>query len=874
MEPDPRPSNGEELRRLVAECLDLLESQGESAVEELYRSHPQHESELRRRIQGLRAVGLLGSLQNPPHEEIPERLGEFRLLRRLGGGGMGVVYLARQEPLGREVALKLIRPEQLFFSGARERFRREIETIARLQHPGIVPVHTVGEEKGIPYFAMERVVGCTLAEAIEHLRERDPATLDGSDLARAIAACTPAEDGADPALEESWAFTGSYVDACISLIRQAAEALEHAHRRGILHRDIKPSNLMVTPGGRVMILDFGLASSRSSTKLARTGAQVGSLAYMSPEQLEGDVDRLDARADVWALGVTLYELLALCSPIADESSPEETRRAIQAGDPPPLRTRQRAISWDAETVCRTAMESDPARRYASAADLARDLSNVLEHRPIEARRAGSWLRARRWSERHPARAVALALGSLVVIGGPISYGVVQSRARDRIQVALDKASESQVRAEKNFGRALEAVQSTLTRLGEKTLENVPQVQTVRREILEDALGFYREFLVEKADDPVLREEFARVQGTIADVSQLLGRAEEAIEAHRVENETHRALLEASPEDRRLQHLYANSLVRTAVLVQQHGRFDESAELFEEALGRLDALIESGASNPGLFRDRAISYASLGQMTRLQGRMEESEELLRLSLEDSGAVAAADASGSDDLLREAWVWHELALGHRDQRKYDEVWDDHLQAMTIRAGLVEDEPGNAGYLAALGQSQANMGSLAQTIDREAESLELLTGALATFQALVVADPDVPFYPLSVYSAASNLSKLLDGPEQLEESQRYSDIAFDAAVRLRESHPDNLEYSIGFAGALLLHAGNLGTRGSWSEALARVEESREILDPLLASGRGIRTAGSRSPGRSCSKRERSSHWAATRRRSSSWPDSLPAT
>ncbi len=837
MEPQARQSDGEELRRLVAQCLDLLETQGESAIAQLCRAHPAHESELRRRINGLRAVGLIES-HGLSSEGAPERLGEFRLLRRLGGGGMGVVYLAWQEPLGREVALKLIRPEQLFFPGARERFRREIETIARLQHPGIVPVHTVGEEKGIPYFAMERVIGCTLADAIDVLRERDPATLSGSDLAQAILRCTPDEHEAGPTSGPSWAFTGSYVDACLHLIRQAAEALEHAHRRGILHRDIKPSNLMVTPGGRVMILDFGLASSSGTTKLTRTGVQIGSLAYMSPEQIEGDLDRLDARADVWALGVTLYELLALRSPFASES-PEQTRRAIEAGHPPPLRTRQRAASWDVETVCGKAMEHDPVRRYACAADLARDLENVLEHRPIEARRAGAWLRARRWSERHPGRAVAIALGSLLVLGGPILYGVLQGRAREEIQAALDEArtqrgvaSTSKERAEKNFGRALRAVRTMLTRLGEKTLENVPQVQTVRREILEDALGFYREFLAEKGDDPALQEELARVQGTIAELSELLGRADDSLEAHQVESQTNLALLEASPGDRHLQHLYASSLVRMAAFVQRQGRLDEAKAIFEDALERLEALIDEAPTDPRYLRQRAIVFASLGDMQHQLGKMEESEELLHRSLEDFGAVGAVGAAELDDGLRESWVWNNLAQGHRDQRRYDEAWEEHGQALSIREGLVEREPENADFRVALGQSQSNMGVLAQTIGREPESLELTRGALATFQALVIDYPDVPLYLHGVYAAAANLSATLNTPEQIEESERYSDIAFEAARSLQASHPDKPEYSNSLAGARLLRADNLATRGRWSDALAGVLEARAILEPSLAS------------------------------------------
>jgi tetratricopeptide (TPR) repeat protein len=628
---------------------------------------------------------------------------------------------------------------------------------------------------------------------------------------------------------------------------------------------------MVTPGGRVMILDFGLASSGGTSKLTRTGAQIGSLAYMSPEQLEGDLERLDARADVWALGVTLYELLALRSPFASES-PEQTRRAIQDGDPPSLRTRQRATSWDAETVCRTAMENDPVRRYASAADLARDLENVLERRPIEARRAGAWLRARRWSQRHPARAVALALGSLVVVGGPIAYGLVQSRARGEIQAALDEAQaqrveagKSKVRAEENFARALRAVRTMLTRLGQKTLENVPQVQTVRREILEDALGFYREFLAEKGDDPALQEELARVQGTIAGLSELLGRDQDALQAHQVESQTDLALLEAAPLDVHFQHLYANSLVRMAGFVQRQQRFDEARAIFEDALERLELLLDGDPSNALYHRDRAIAFASLGDMLRLQGKIEESEELMQRSLEDFGVVDEAGEAEPDDLLRESWIWNDLAQGHRDQRRYDEAWEEHLRALTIREGLVEDDPDNADFRVALGQSQANMGFLAETIDRE-EATQLdgrardLPGArrrLPGRAALPAGRVQRCREPLGCVPCSRADRGV--GALQRHRFQCRAEVAREPSGGPPSTRtPSAARSSCGRRTSGRVASGRIRSRGSRKRGRSSI--------PHWRAARGTATVASSSRARSCNKPRASSPWGARTRRSSS--------
>jgi WD40 repeat protein/serine/threonine protein kinase len=431
-------TEAERLRELVALCLDRIESEGSGAIEAVCREHPEDAAAIRERLQVLARSGLLERPAPPDPASVPEKLGDFRLLRKLGEGGMGVVYLALQESLKREVALKLVRPDQLWFSGARERFRREVDAIARLQHPGVVPIHAVGEEAGIPFFAMEKVAGATLSDVVTALAGEEASRLEGRDLARAIAARASAADGPAADASEAFVFDGSWTEACFRVVRQVAEALDHVHRRGVLHRDLKPSNVMVTRAGRAMVLDFGLASTSGAMRLTRSGTRLGSLPYLAPEQSSGKGDRVDERTDVYALGVTLYELLTLRVPFA-ESSAEALMRTIEVGRPESIRTLNRSVPKDAETVCLTAMERDPARRYGSAAAFARDLDNVLHHRPIEARPPGPALRVKRWLQRHPALGVAVVLGSLLVVGGPTTFGWMEHASKLRLDKAYRRA---------------------------------------------------------------------------------------------------------------------------------------------------------------------------------------------------------------------------------------------------------------------------------------------------------------------------------------------------------------------------------------------------------------------------------------------------
>jgi len=267
-----------------------------------------------------------------------------------------------------------------------------------------VPVYAFGYEGDLPYFAMEHVDGASLADVLTRLRDRDPARLCGADFEAALAEAIERSGGERPAERGALASLG-WVELCLRLAREAADALAHAHAHGVIHRDVKPSNVMLTRDAQVRLVDFGLSTRSAASRMTRTGSELGSLTYMPPEVLRAGMEAVDARGDVYALGVTLLEMLTLRSPFATPDR-EVTRRNILAGRAPPPRALNRAVPRDVEAICLTAIDLDPARRYGSAEAFARDLGNVLSLRPIDARPTPLLRRLERWARRDRARAAA------------------------------------------------------------------------------------------------------------------------------------------------------------------------------------------------------------------------------------------------------------------------------------------------------------------------------------------------------------------------------------------------------------------------------------------------------------------------------------
>ena len=401
----------EQVDEILERCFASDSARFEAEVRAACLENPELATAIEARVESLRRIGFLEVRGLPDIEAL--RIEDFTLHEVLGSGGMGVVHRATQESLGREVAIKLIRPEFVFFEGARARFHREVISISRLQHRNIVPVLASGEASGTPWFAMELLRGASLRDLLDEVSTCDPQDTTAADYGRAL--LKRARMSTEVDID---AFTGSRVQSVVRIVRDVAHALEHAHGRGVVHRDVKPSNISVEPDGTIRLFDFGLArSSEVDARITQDPGTLGSLHYMPPEALRGEVVTPE-RGDVWALGVVFYELLAHRRPFESKQR-EALRHAILTAKPARPRAFDRTIPVDVEIVCATALEPSEARRYASAGDFARDLDHLLAHRPIEARPPGRALRLRRWVQRHPTVSVALLLGFFLVVVAPI-----------------------------------------------------------------------------------------------------------------------------------------------------------------------------------------------------------------------------------------------------------------------------------------------------------------------------------------------------------------------------------------------------------------------------------------------------------------------
>jgi WD40 repeat protein/tRNA A-37 threonylcarbamoyl transferase component Bud32 len=321
----------------------------------------------------------------PLRLEGPQQLGEYRILRWIGQGGMGAVYEAVQESLGRHVALKVLWAHRLSQPILLQRFHVEARAAARLHHTNIVPVFDVGEENGVHYYAMQFIRGQSLDRVIDEV----PSTTS----------------------------TRERFHNAASLGLQLAEALAYAHGQGIVHRDIKPSNLLLDSEGRAWITDFGLAKAEGSDVLTATGDVVGTLRYMSPERFKGQSDVL---GDIYGLAVTLYELVTR-RPAFQGNSHAQLLLQITSQDPDAPRNIDSKIPADLETIILKGMDKSPQRRYRSAAEMADDLRSFLEGKPIRARRIGNAERILRWSRRQPALA---ALASLLLLAATAGFPTV------------------------------------------------------------------------------------------------------------------------------------------------------------------------------------------------------------------------------------------------------------------------------------------------------------------------------------------------------------------------------------------------------------------------------------------------------------------
>jgi tetratricopeptide (TPR) repeat protein len=522
----------------------------------------------------------------------------FEILRELGRGGMGVVYLARQVRLNRVVAMKMVLSGEHASAADLIRFLAEAEAAAAISHPNVAQVYESGQHDGRPYFALEFCPGGSLAQL-----------LNGTPL--------PARDAAE-------------------LIEQVARGVQAAHDRGIIHRDLKPANILLVSGEsssgathhspltthHPKVTDFGLARrTEGASGLTATGTVVGSPSYMAPEQARGQVAAIGPRTDVYGLGAVLYECLTGRPPLK-AATPMETLMQVLKDDPPAPRLLQPKLPRDLETICLKCLRKDPAKRYASAAEVADDLRRFLDGRPIVARRVPGWERAWKAARRHPVAAgglVALVLAAAAVFGVvtwknaelqverdaarrakdeamtqrdvAIVAKMEEVEARTQAEAARSAAEEAGAKARARLDTALAAVDRMMVRVAGEQWAMNPALQQERKAVLEEAIAVYRGLLEGESKDPRVRRQTAAAQVQVAGLYQALADYPNCRKAAEAAAELYRGLAAESPNDPGPVYGEAEAVALTGHVAVLTADFDGSKQHYERALELADRAVK-------------------------------------------------------------------------------------------------------------------------------------------------------------------------------------------------------------------------------------------------------------------------------------------
>jgi serine/threonine protein kinase/tetratricopeptide (TPR) repeat protein len=842
------PALAELVERLTAE----LQGGGSVDLDAISANHPEYADRLRQLLPALEVLADLG--RSAGHEAAPSGpgpladlgvLGDYRIVREVGRGGMGVVYEARQLSLNRRVALKVLPFAAALDPRQLHRFNNEAQAAAGLHHTHIVPVLTVGVERGVHYYAMQFIEGRPLSDVIRELSRTDRRKPSASEAYREVASEPPTvllSSGSSP--------TGRpFFQAVARLGIQAAEALEYAHSLGVIHRDIKPANLLLDTRGEVWVTDFGLAriQAEAGLTLTLTGDVLGTLRYMSPEQALGRRGLVDHRSDIYSLGVTLYELLTL-QPAVGGSDRQEILRRIAFEEPAPPRRINLEVPSELETILLKAMSKEPESRYATAQDLADDLGRFLEHKPIRARRPNLWEHVAKWVRRHPSILVSSLVILLLAVAGLAAGILLIGRERDR-------SLAQQRRAETYLRQAREAVDEMLTEVGEETLAREPRMDPVRRALLEKALLFYEKFLIQESDNPAIRLEAGRAFRRAGMIRLSLGQPDRASEAFRSSIRVLSGLVDSQPSNLDAQRELAESHGTFGLSIAQTGKSIDAESEHRRAIELRGRILAQSPNNPDDRFAWADIHSRLGGLFMSTDRHAEARAMLGTA-RDAVERLVADFPGKPlyqsqlgailhnlgnvafnlKEFREASTLYEQANVHQQaalkadpkNRRYRDFAGHTLQMLAVAQkalgqreeaektfrrciataeGLAADFPSIPHHREELGMLYGNLATLMLEIgaDRRDEGVRLFDQARARFESLVAEYPGVPNFRRSLGSILNNRGHILRDARRWKDAEQSYRAAIALGEALVASEPTN--------------AANKRFLAGWKDNLARL-------------------------------------------------------
>jgi tetratricopeptide (TPR) repeat protein len=667
--------------------------------------------------------------------EPPPQFGRFQIRRELGRGAYGVVFLAYDPQLRRDVALKVPRPEALLTRELRARFRHEAQAAAGLDHPNLVPVFDSGEEGSVCYIASAYCPGITLAAWLKRRERPVP------------------------------------IRTAARLVATVAAAVEHAHQKGVLHRDLKPSNVMLTsppcPEAALddldlipRVTDFGLAKlldwgpdAAHSVDQTQSGAILGTPAYMAPEQASGQSRGVGPPADVYALGAILYEVL-IGRALFQAETPVDTLLLVRTESPVSPGRLRAGIPRDLETICLKCLEKEPHRRYPTAGGLAEDLERFLAGQPIQARPTPAWERAWKWARRHPAVATLAGVGSLAVLG--VVVVVMQSNVRLRRE---RNYSESQRRlAVANLRKAQEAVDRMLTQVGVERLRDLPQVEPVVRGLLEDALSFYRDLAAQAGDDPEVRLEMGRAYRRLGEHYMPYRRQDRVAECYRQALAIHERLVSESPQRPSYRRELAATLINLAQLLNDDDRTREANEALTRARELLERLAAEAPDDPGYLLDLARAYTVTGVVRSSEGRRREEEAAARKALSLMKEAGTRSPLGPDVQVKMSVIRNNLGVVIEEDGRLDQAEAVYWENLDVLEGLAKRWPSVNDYRSKLALNLDNLGFLLAKTGRAPEAEKTLRRVIDLRRELMEAYPQSPFYPVRIANTLRGLADLV--------------------------------------------------------------------------------------------------------------------
>ena len=691
----------------------------------------------------------------------------YTLTRLHAEGGLGKIWIAHDTDLNRDVALKEIKASTAPNPESSRRFLKEAQITGQLEHPNIVPVYELARRKedDQPFYTMRFLRGQTFRDAIaEFHRRRAGKPADRLELQRQL----------------------------LEPFAKICQAIGYAHSRGVIHRDLKPENVVLGGHGEVIVLDWGLAKvigqpdddepkvrepGISITAAAETKAtigQAGTPGYMAPEQVEADNALIDSRTDVYGLGAILFEILT-ARPPASGSTLGEVYGKIRTGNFPKPREIDPTAPRALEAVCGKAMALDRSKRYRRAEDLAEDVRRWIVDEPVSVYRDPFTVRSLRWVRRH--RTLATSLASMViltVIG--LSVGVVligQAKARTQAQkIIADEqrmiaeeqrtiADEQRKIADGNAGRAIhnlqlaqDAADGLLGEVGDVDLADIPQMEPVRKRLLEKAQVSYQQFVVDERDDPRIRWGAARAQVRLGAIEALLGdvpKAEKALQQSGAELEN---LAKQDPSAVDYRRDLARSYFVYGVLLKDASRFGEGAAKLREAIRLREEIAKQPQASSQDTEDVASSRYQLGTVLARSGSSTpEAVAAYKAALEQQEQVAKQNPDQPRYRAQLARIRNNIGMFQKDLGKLNESAETFREALKLLTPLVDVPIALPGPRWQFARASNNLGSL--FLDRRPdESEKYLRRAQTLLQGLAAEFPDVPQYPRELALVEYNL------------------------------------------------------------------------------------------------------------------------